>query len=69
MRYSVEPRDQIFLKDYGCLSYAKNISKNIAKNLSKSLSRKYSQKPIDYVKESTTDVLKTAPKRAIKTTA
>ena len=61
MRYSVEPTDQIFLKDYGCLSYAKN--------LSKSLSRKYSQKLIDYVKESATDVLKTAPKRAIETTA
>ena len=50
MRYSIEPRDRIFLKGYGCLSYAKNMSKNIAKNLIKSLSGKYSQKLLDHVK-------------------
>ena len=35
MRYSIEPRDQIFVKGYRFLSFGKNIGKN--------LSRKYSQ--------------------------
>ena len=40
--YSVQPRDQIFLKDYGFLSFAKNMGKKIGQNISKSLSSKYS---------------------------
>ena len=31
MHYSVQPRDLIFVKGYGFLSFAKNIGKNIAK--------------------------------------
>ena len=34
-RYLVQPRDLIFVKDYGFLSFAKNMSKNIVKNMSK----------------------------------
>ena len=34
MRYS-EPRDQIFIKDYGFWSFAKNISKKIGRSISK----------------------------------
>ena len=44
MRYSVQPRDQIFIKDSEFLSLAKNMCKNIGKNISKNLSSKYSQK-------------------------
>ena len=44
VRYSVQPRDTIFVKGYGFLSFAKNIGKNIRKNISKNLSGKYSQK-------------------------
>ena len=51
MCYSVQPRDQIFFKDYGLLAFAKNICKNICKNLSKNLSGKYSQKPLDHAKK------------------
>ena len=51
MHYSVQPRDQIFFKDYGLLPFAKNICKNICKNLSKNLSGKYSQKPLDHAKK------------------
>ena len=40
MRYSVQPRDRIFVKGYGFLSFAKNMGKNIGKNISTSLSRK-----------------------------
>ena len=31
MRYSVQPRDWIFLKDHGFLSFAKNKGRNIVK--------------------------------------
>ena len=40
--YSVQPRDRIFVKGYGFLSFAKNMSKKISKNISKSLVDKYS---------------------------
>ena len=57
-RYSVQPRDQIFVKGYGFLSFAKNMGKNIGKNISKNLSGKYSQKLLDHAKRSATDALK-----------
>ena len=47
-RYSVEPRDRIFVKGYGFLSFARNMGKNISKNFSS----KYSQKLIDHTKQS-----------------
>ena len=50
MRYSVQPRDQIFVKCHGFLSFAKNMGKNIGKNISKILSSKYSQKLLDHAK-------------------
>ena len=34
-RYSVQLRDQIFVKGCGFLSFAKNMGKNIGENLSK----------------------------------
>ena len=37
MCYSVQPRDRIFVKGYGYLSFAGNMGKNIGKNTSKSL--------------------------------
>ena len=58
--------DGIFVKGYGFLSFAKNMGKNIDKNISKSLSGKYSQKLLDHAKQSATDALKTASKRAIQ---
>ena len=54
-RYSFHPRDQIFVKDYEFLSFAKSIGKNIGKNRSKNLSGKYSQKRLDHTKQSATD--------------
>ena len=66
IRYSVQPKDQIFVKGYGFLSYAKNMGKNIGKNISKNLSAKYSQKLFDHAKQSTTDALKTSSKRVIQ---
>ena len=61
MRYSIEPRDRIYVKEYGFLSFAKNMGKN--------LSNKYSKKLLDSAKKSTTDAIKTASKRAIQKTA
>ena len=41
--YSVELRDWIFGKSYGCLSLAKNLSKNVGKNINKNSNDKYGQ--------------------------
>ena len=49
MKYSIEPRDRIYVKGYGFLSFAKNMGK--------SLSNKYSQKLLDSAKKSTTDAI------------
>ena len=61
MRYSIEPRDRIYVKGYGFLSFAKNMGK--------SLSNKYSQNLLDSSKKSTTDAIKTAWKKPIQKTA
>ena len=61
MRYSVEPRDRIYIKGYRFLSFAKNMAKD--------LSNKYSQTLFDSAKNSTIDAIKTASKRAIQKTA
>ena len=57
MRYSIEPRDRIYVKGFGFISFAK------------SLSNKYGQKLLNSAKKSTTDAIKTALKRAIQKTA
>ena len=54
MRYSIKPMDRIYVKGYGFLSFAKNMS------------NKYSEKVIDTSTAYTTDTLKTAKKRAIQ---
>ena len=61
MRYSIEPRDRIYVKGYGFLSFEKNMSKI--------LSTKCGQKLFDSAKKSTTDAIKTASKRPIQKTA
>ena len=50
MRYWIEPRDRIYVKGYGFLSFAKNIGK----------SNKYGQKLLNSAKKSTTGAIKTA---------
>ena len=67
-QYSVQPRDQIFVKGYGFLSFARNMGKNVGKNISKNLSSKYSQKLLNHAKQSATNATKTAFKRAIQKT-
>ena len=57
MRDSIETRDRIYVKRYGFLSFAKNMS------------NKYSQKRLNSAEISTTDLIKTASKRAIQKTA
>ena len=41
MCYSVQPRDRLFVKGYGFLSFAKNMGKNFGKIISKNVSGKY----------------------------
>ena len=50
MRYSIEPRDRIYIKGYGFLSFAKNMGRH-GNKVTKSLSNKYSQKIIDSAKK------------------
>ena len=64
MTRSVQPRDRIFVKGHGFLSFARNMDKNISKNLI----CKSRQKPLGHAKQST-DALKTASKRVIPKTA
>ena len=50
MRYSIEPRDRVYVKGYGFLSFAKSLGKNV--------SNKYGQKLLDSAKKSTADAIK-----------
>ena len=61
MRCSIEPRDRIYVKGYGFLSFAKNMGR--------SLSNKYGQNLLDTAKKVTTVAIKAASKRAIQKTA
>ena len=58
MCYLVQPRNRIFVKDYGYLSSAENMGKNIDENIT--------QKLLDHAKQSGTEVLKTTQKREIQ---
>ena len=57
MRYSIEPRDRVYVKGYGLMSFAR------------SMTNKYGKKLVDAAKKSATDAIKTASKRAIQKTA
>ena len=54
MCYSIEPRERIYVKGYGFLSFARN------------LHNKYGQKIADSAKKSVTNAFKIASKRAIQ---
>ena len=57
MRYSLEPKDRVYVKGYGFMSFAR------------SMSNKYGKKLVDTAKKSASDAIKTASKRAIQKTA
>ena len=57
MRCSIEPRDRVYMKGYGFMSFTR------------SMSNKYGKKLFDAAKKSATDAMKTASKRAIQKTA
>ena len=56
-RYSIEPRDRVYVKGYGFMSFTRSIS------------NKYGKKLVDTAKKSATDAIKTASKRAMQKTA
>ena len=60
IRYSVHPRELLFIKAYGFLSSARNMRQSTSKN-----SSKYDQNLLDHV----ADALKTALKRKIQKAA
>ena len=57
MRYSIEPRDRVYVKGYGFMSFARSMSNKSGKKL------------VNAAKKSATDAMKTASKRAIQKTA
>ena len=46
MTYSIEPRDRIYVKEYGFLFFPKNLGTH-ATRVAKNLSNKYGQKLLD----------------------
>ena len=68
MRYSIETIERRYVKDYGFLSFARNLGTYTTK-ATKNLNNKYSQKLADSVKKYATDALKIAGERAIQKTA
>ena len=57
MRYSIEPRDRVYVKGHGFMSFVR------------SMSSKYGKKLVDTAKKSVPDAIKAASKRAIQKTA
>ena len=58
MKYSVVPKDRVYTKRYGFLSFSKSMGKH--------LRSKYGQKTLGSARNSTTDAIKFASKRAIQ---
>ena len=54
MRYSIEPRDRVYVKGYGFMSFAR------------SMSNKYGKKFVDTAKKSATDAIQTVLKKQYK---
>ena len=57
MKYSIEPSDRIYVKRYGFLSLAKNMS------------NKYGQNLLDSAKKSTINAIKKAMQKTVGTTS
>ena len=60
VRYSIEPKDRIYVEGYGFLSLTKKMGTHII--------HKYGQKRLYSTNKSITDAMKTASKRAIQKT-
>ena len=69
VQYLIRPRERLFVKGYGFLSFAKNMGKNICENISKNLSGKYSQKRLAHTKQLATNAPRTVLKIAFQKTA
>ena len=65
-RYSLQTK--MFVKRLKIYIFARNMGKNVGKNISKNISSEYSEKLIDHAKQSASDIIKTASKRAIQKT-
>ena len=68
-RYSIQPRDRIFVKGYGFSSFAKNMGKNNGENISKNWRGEYSQKLPYHAKQLATCAFKNTEKIVIQKTA
>ena len=63
MRYSIEPRDRIYVKGCGFLPFTKKMGTHVTK-VAKNLSIKYGQKLLDSAEKTTMDALKTVSKKS-----
>ena len=61
MRYSIEPRERRHVKEYGFLSFARNIG-TYATKAAKNISNKYGQKLADTAEKSAANAVKPASK-------
>ena len=68
MRYSIEPRERIYVTDYGFLSFGRYVG-TYATKIAKNLNYKYCQNFVDSAKKSATDAFKIASKRATQKAA
>ena len=67
--YLVQPRDRIFVKEYGLLWFAKIMGQYTSENISKNWSCKYSQKRLGHAKQFAAHALKTTSKLVTQKTA
>ena len=65
MRYSIEPRERRYVKEYGFLSFARNLGTHATK-VARNLNNKYSQKLADSANKSATDAFKIVSKRTMQ---
>ena len=56
MRYSIEARDTIYVREYGFLSFAKNMGKGLSNN--------YCQKLLDSAEKSAAGAIRTGIKKS-----
>ena len=65
MRYSIDPKDRIFVKRCPFLPFVKNIGTHET-NVAKNINSKYSRKLLDSAKKSIIDTIKATSKRLIQ---
>ena len=64
--YLIKLIDGTLMREYGFLSFAKDMGKNVDKSVSRNVSNKFSQQRLDHTLKSVKNAFKTASKGPIK---